>query len=99
MSALETARAKATTESGAATLEATEIRLLLEAIHAHYELDFREYAPASLRRRLWRRADAEGALTISGLQEHVDLDVLPLVVVGVGVRVHRYSQTRMSDMS
>jgi len=71
MSALETARAKATTESGAATLEATEIRLLLEAIHAHYELDFREYAPASLRRRLWRRADAEGALTISGLQERV----------------------------
>jgi chemotaxis protein methyltransferase CheR len=71
MDALATPEAMTDGRSGEATLEATEIRLLLEAIHAHYQLDFREYAPASIRRRLWRRADAEGVTTISGLQERV----------------------------
>ena len=41
-------------------LEALEVELLLEAIHRRYQYDFRDYAPASLRRRLWRRAQAEG---------------------------------------
>ena len=60
-----------TTATWKRDLEAIEIRGLLEAIHAHYRIDFREYAPASLRRRLWRRAEAEGLQTISGLQERV----------------------------
>lgn len=52
-------------------LESIEIRMLLESIHQHYGYDFRKYARGSLRRRLWRRADAEGVKTISGLQERV----------------------------
>ena len=45
--------------------------MLLEAIFQHYGYDFRKYARGSLRRRLWRRVDAEGLKTISGLQERV----------------------------
>src|SRR3712207_4393314 len=52
-------------------LESIEIRMLLEAVFQHYGYDFRKYARGSLRRRLWRRADAEGLKTISGLQERV----------------------------
>jgi chemotaxis protein methyltransferase CheR len=52
-------------------LEEIEIALLLEAIFRRYGFDFREYAPASLRRRLWRRANAEGLPTLSALQERV----------------------------
>lgn len=51
--------------------EAVEISLLLEGVHQHYGFDFRQYARASLRRRLWRRVYAEGLHTISGLQEKV----------------------------
>jgi len=42
-------------------LEQIEIELLLEGIHRRYGFDFREYAPASLRRRLRRRMDGEAA--------------------------------------
>jgi chemotaxis protein methyltransferase CheR len=52
-------------------LEEIEIALLLEAIFRRYGFDFREYAPASLRRRLWRRANAEGLPTLSALQDRV----------------------------
>jgi chemotaxis protein methyltransferase CheR len=52
-------------------LEKIEVELLLEAIHRHYGFDFRSYAFASLRRRLWKRIQAEGLETISGLQERV----------------------------
>jgi chemotaxis protein methyltransferase CheR len=49
-------------------VEDIEVALLLEAIYRRYGFDFREYAPASLKRRLWRRASAEGVETISALQ-------------------------------
>jgi chemotaxis protein methyltransferase CheR len=49
-------------------LEQLEIELLLEAVYRRYGFDFRQYAQASLKRRLWRRAYAEGASTISALQ-------------------------------
>jgi chemotaxis protein methyltransferase CheR len=52
-------------------LEEIEVALLLEAIFRRYGFDFREYAPASLRRRLWRRANAEGLPTLSALQDRV----------------------------
>jgi chemotaxis protein methyltransferase CheR len=52
-------------------LEQLELELLLEAIHQRYGYDFRGYARASLRRRLWRRADLEGLRSLSGLQERV----------------------------
>ncbi len=52
-------------------VEEIEVALLLEAIFRRYGFDFREYAPASLKRRLWRRAYAEGVETISALQARV----------------------------
>src|SRR5207249_2287811 len=50
-------------------LEEIELALLLEGVFRRYGFDFREYAPASLRRRVWRRVHAEGLKTISGLTE------------------------------
>jgi chemotaxis protein methyltransferase CheR len=52
-------------------VEEIEIALLLEAIYRRYGFDFREYAPASLKRRLWRRASAEGLQTMSALQDRL----------------------------
>jgi chemotaxis protein methyltransferase CheR len=46
-----------------------ELALLLEGVYRRYGFDFRQYAPASLRRRVWRRVHAEGATTISALQD------------------------------
>ncbi len=51
--------------------ERLEIELLLEAIQRAYGYDFRGYALASLRRRLWHRVFGEGLETISGLQERI----------------------------
>jgi chemotaxis protein methyltransferase CheR len=58
-------------EHADADLERVEMQLLLEGIYQHYGYDFRGYALASLKRRLWRRAYAEGLTTLSGLQERV----------------------------
>jgi len=52
-------------------VEEIEISLLLEAVFRRYGFDFREYAPASLRRRVWRRAHAEGLETLSALQDRL----------------------------
>jgi len=52
-------------------VEEIEVDLLLEAVYRRYGYDFREYAAASLKRRLWRRAHAEGVQTISALQDRV----------------------------
>src|SRR5438552_15797788 len=52
-------------------LEEIELSLLLEGVYRQYGFDFREYAPASLRRRVWRRVHAEGLTTISALQERL----------------------------
>src|SRR5256885_16213616 len=50
-------------------LEEIEIQLLLEGIYRHYGFDFRGYAPGSLKRRLWRRADAREGETESAPQD------------------------------
>jgi chemotaxis protein methyltransferase CheR len=52
-------------------LEQIEIELLLEGIYRQYGFDFRAYAYASVRRRLWKRIEAEGVGTVSALQEKV----------------------------
>jgi chemotaxis protein methyltransferase CheR len=57
--------------SAEVSVEEIEIALLLEAIYQRYGFDFREYAPASLKRRVWRRAGAEGLDTISSLQDRL----------------------------
>jgi chemotaxis protein methyltransferase CheR len=52
-------------------LERIEIELLLEGIFRHYGFDFRAYAYASIRRRLWKRIEAERLPSMSALQERV----------------------------
>ncbi|HEY9735309.1 MAG TPA: protein-glutamate O-methyltransferase CheR [Trichocoleus sp.] len=52
-------------------LEDLEIELLLEGIYRHYGFDFRNYAMASLKRRIWNTVQAEKLTSISGLQERV----------------------------
>jgi chemotaxis protein methyltransferase CheR len=52
-------------------LEQLEIGLLLEAVYRRYGLDFRQYAQASLKRRLYRRLHAEGLDTLSQLQDRL----------------------------
>ncbi len=58
-------------EQTGTALEDLEISLLLEGVYRHYGFDFRQYARASIRRRLWRRAYAEGLPTISALLDRV----------------------------
>ena len=59
------------TQGADSARESLEISLLLEGVYQQYGFDFRQYARASLRRRLWRRVYAEGLRSISGLQEKV----------------------------
>jgi chemotaxis protein methyltransferase CheR len=55
-----------------------ELQLLLEGVQRVSGHDFREYAPAMLRRRVLERVRSEGAATISGLQERVLHDATAL---------------------
>jgi chemotaxis protein methyltransferase CheR len=48
-----------------------ELSLLLEAVYRVSGFDFREYAPATLKRRVAERVRAEGAATITSLLERV----------------------------
>ena len=52
-------------------VEDLEITLLLEGIYKQYGFDFRNYARASLRRRILRRVEAEGLGSISRLLDKV----------------------------
>jgi chemotaxis protein methyltransferase CheR len=52
-------------------LERIEVDLLLEGVFRHYGFDFRSYAYSSLKRRLWKRIQAEGLNSISALQDRV----------------------------
>lgn len=53
------------------TLEALEIRLLLDGIFQHYGYDFSNYAPGSLNRRIEEGVRREGVASVSGLLEKV----------------------------
>jgi chemotaxis protein methyltransferase CheR len=52
-------------------LERIEIELLLEGVYRHYGFDFRSYAYSSLKRRVWKRMQAEGMYRVSELQDRV----------------------------
>jgi chemotaxis protein methyltransferase CheR len=69
--------------------EALELQLLLEGIYRQYGFDFREYAPASLKRRVWRRVQEEHAGTITGLLERVlhDADVMERLLLDLSINV------------
>jgi chemotaxis protein methyltransferase CheR len=57
--------------AGPRDVEEVELDLLLDAMNRVYSYDFRNYARASLRRRLWRRVTAEGRTSLTGLLETV----------------------------
>src|SRR4030067_294465 len=52
-------------------IEDIEVPLLVEAIYRRWGYDFRDYAPASLKRRIRRIVEAEGVPSVSALQERV----------------------------
>jgi chemotaxis protein methyltransferase CheR len=69
--------------------EVLELELLLEGVYRQYGFDFREYASASLKRRVWRRVHAEGLHTISGLIERVlhDPEVMERLLLDLSINV------------
>ena len=69
--------------------EALELQLLLEGVYRQYGFDFREYAPASLKRRVWRRVLAEQTGTITGLLARVlhDADVMERLLLDLSINV------------
>jgi chemotaxis protein methyltransferase CheR len=52
-------------------LENIELGLLLEAVYRQYGYDFRQYALASLRRRVWRRVKEERLGSITALTDQL----------------------------
>jgi chemotaxis protein methyltransferase CheR len=74
--------------------EALEVRRLLEGVHAQYGYDFRDYAAASIRRRILRRMEAEGCSSISGLRERVLQDSSCMERLIVALTVHVTSMFR-----
>ena len=77
------------TPEGRLETEALELQLLLEGVYRQYGFDFREYAPASLKRRVLRRVQAENAGTIAGLLERVlhDPDVMERLLLDLSINV------------
>jgi len=72
-----------------AELERVEIELLLEGIYRHFGFDFRAYAYASIRRRLWKRVHAESLSSISELQALVlhDTDAMEHLLLDLSINV------------
>jgi chemotaxis protein methyltransferase CheR len=70
-------------------LEQIEIALLLEAIYRRYGFDFRQYAPSSLKRRVWRRIHGERLTTVAGLIEKVlhDPAVMERLLLDLSINV------------
>ena len=70
-------------------LEQIEIALLLEAIYRRYGFDFRQYASASLKRRVWRRIHGEKLQSVSGLIEKVlhDPTVMERLLLDLSINV------------
>jgi chemotaxis protein methyltransferase CheR len=70
-------------------LERIEIELLLEGVFRHYGFDFRSYAYASVRRRLWKRIEDEGLASISELQALVlhDAEAMERLLLDLSINV------------
>jgi chemotaxis protein methyltransferase CheR len=75
--------------SEALDLERIELDCLLEAVYRRYGFDFREYAPASLRRRVSRRVKLEELPSISALQEQLlrDPEVMQRLLLDLSINV------------
>jgi chemotaxis protein methyltransferase CheR len=89
MPATRSMESGATEQDGRDGVERIELDLLLEAVYRRYGFDFREYAPASLRRRVARRMRLEGVTTVSALQELVlrDPDVMERLLLDLSINV------------
>lgn len=76
-------------KSTASEIESLELRLLLEAIHEKSRYDFRDYAPASLKRRLTQAKDRLECASFSELQHRVlhDPAVIPMLLPYLTVQV------------
>lgn len=70
-------------------IEDIEIRLILEALHQRYHYDFRNYAQASIRRRLRQARDQLGFANFSAMQERLlhDEALLPKLLGYLTVQV------------
>lgn len=68
-------------------LTAIEVELFVQALHRRHGYDFRQYAPASLRRRVQQLAEQLGCRTVSGLTERMmhEPELLPNVLEGLTV--------------
>ncbi len=77
------------TRGEAFDLEKIELDCLLEAVYRRYGFDFREYAPASLRRRVNRRVKLEELPSISALQDQLlrDPDVMQRLLLDLSINV------------
>jgi chemotaxis protein methyltransferase CheR len=78
-----------TPAEGRLETEQLELQLLLEGIYRQYGFDFREYAPSSLKRRVWRRVQAEGTGTIAGLLDRLlhDPAVMERLLLDLSINV------------
>jgi chemotaxis protein methyltransferase CheR len=76
-------------KSATAETEDIELHLLMEAIFQKYHYDFRDYSPASLKRRLLQARERFGCPTFSALQERVlhDPGMLPQLLGHLTVQV------------
>lgn len=81
-----------TEPSASQKIEDIEIRLLLEALFLKYHYDFRNYAMASIKRRLKQARDQLGFATFSAMQESLlhDAALLP--------RLLRFLTVQVSEM-
>jgi chemotaxis protein methyltransferase CheR len=70
-------------------LEDIETQLLLEGVYRYYGFDFRNYAMASLKRRIWNAIRSEKLTSVSGLQEKVlhDSACMERFLLGLSVNV------------
>lgn len=70
-------------------LEDLEIQLLLEGVYRYYGFDFRNYAMASLKRRIMNAVLAEKLTTISSLQDKIlhDRACMERFLLGLSVNV------------
>lgn len=75
-------------------LEDIEIALLLEGLYRFYGFDFRDYSPASLKRRIVERMRAEKIGTVSAFQDRVLHDAACMERLLLGLSVHVTSMFR-----
>jgi chemotaxis protein methyltransferase CheR len=80
--------------AGGEQLEDIEIALLLEGLYRFYGFDFRDYSPASLKRRIVERMRSEKIETVSAYQDRVLHDAACMERLLLGLSVHVTSMFR-----